>query len=52
MNEMRKKIYEAYPITEKEKKCAMEKRKRDYQRQLYRKRLMQPHKEKKEYDRE
>lgn len=44
-----KRVFEQYPITEREKKCAAEKRKREYQRDLLRKRLMNPGKEKREF---
>lgn len=35
-------VYAKYPVTEKEKTCAAEKRKQDYLREQYRKRLINP----------
>jgi hypothetical protein len=49
--EVEKRVYEKYPETEEEKKCAQEKRKREYQRTLLRKRLKSEIKEKREYGR-
>lgn len=47
--EIHKKVMERYPVTEHEKTCSREKRKRDYMRQQARKRMMAEQKEKREY---
>lgn len=46
---IKKRVYETYPVTDKEKKCAPERRKRQYQRVQLRKRLIAEQKEKMEY---
>ena len=46
--EIKKRIYDRYPVTEKEKTCAMEKRKRKYLRAIMKNQMMNK-KEKREF---
>lgn len=47
--EIAKKVYSKYPESKKEKECAREKRRMDEIRELFRKRLVEEKKEKREY---
>lgn len=49
-SEIKKMIYDRYPVTEKEKTCAMERRKRNYMRSEFKKRLVQIQRQKPMYD--
>jgi hypothetical protein len=40
MDRITKQVYEAYPVTAKEKCCSMHRRKMEYKREQYRKRLI------------
>ncbi len=40
MNQITQQVYEAYPVTAKEKCCSMHRRKMEYKREQYRKRLI------------
>lgn len=48
-NEIEKRVYERYPVTKKERECADEKKKMDEIRKIFKKRLIEQTKEKKEY---
>lgn len=43
--EIKKKVYDRYPITEHEKKCSREQRKMNFKRIIYRRRLIDEQKE-------
>lgn len=47
--EINKRVYEFYPVTEKEKCCRIERQKMKHKREMYRKRLIEQSKEKMEY---
>lgn len=47
--EIRKRVYETYPVSKKEMTCETEKRRMNEKRGLLKKRLMQQSREKKEY---
>lgn len=47
--EIEKMVYERYPVTKVERDCEQERKKREYQRSLLKKRLMSAAKEKREF---
>lgn len=49
MNEIRKQVYEKFPVSKAEKKCADEKRTMDDLRSNFRKKLIAESKEKREF---
>lgn len=49
IKEREKRVYERYPESKKERECEREKQRMDELRKLFRKRLMEQGKEKREY---